>query len=160
MLQFQLCLRATQSVHTGQWAELLPSYDSPGSLATPSMQLVSPCWPHAVQVGKITWDLETTMPTLQANAHTFMFAMPGTQCFYSVLLASSEPHAALQSCYAWQSAFPLSPSLVSNEPVAPRLDICYDQLSVHLLLLVFSQARLWKPPSCSPAFSGSAPHTR
>eukprot|EP00891_Asterochloris_glomerata_P007958 jgi/Astpho2/7958/Aster-06555 len=44
-----------------------------------------------VQVGKITWDLETTMPTLQANAHTFMFAMPGTQCFYSVLLASSTP---------------------------------------------------------------------
>ena len=39
------------------------------------------------------------MPTLQANAHTFMFAMPGTQCFYSVLLASSEPHAAHQ-CFA------------------------------------------------------------
>ena len=78
------------------------------------MQHASPCRANAVQVGKITWDLETTMPTLQANAHTFMFAMPGTQCFYSVLLASSEHHAALQLCCAQRSALSLSPSGIES----------------------------------------------
>lgn len=33
------------------------------------------------------------MPTLRANAHTFMFAIPGSQTFYSVLIAASKPVA-------------------------------------------------------------------
>jgi hypothetical protein len=43
-----------------------------------------------VQVGKVSWGLQTSMPTLRANAHTFMFAIPGTQMFYSVLIAESK----------------------------------------------------------------------
>ncbi len=43
-----------------------------------------------MQVGKVSWGLQTSMPTLRANAHTFMFAIPGTQTFYSVLIAESK----------------------------------------------------------------------
>ena len=35
------------------------------------------------------------MPTLRANAHTFMFAIPGGQTFYSVLIAASKKHMAI-----------------------------------------------------------------
>lgn len=43
-----------------------------------------------LQVGKVSWQLQTTMPTLRANPHTFMFAIPGGQTFYSVLIAASK----------------------------------------------------------------------
>ena len=43
-----------------------------------------------MQVGKVSWGLQTSMPTLRANAHTFMFAIPGTQTFYSILIAESK----------------------------------------------------------------------
>lgn len=46
-----------------------------------------------LQVGKVRWELQTSMPTLRANAHTFMFAIPGSQTFYSVLIAASKPVA-------------------------------------------------------------------
>ena len=44
----------------------------------------------SLQVGKVSWQLQTTMPTLRANPHTFMFAIPGGQTFYSVLIAASK----------------------------------------------------------------------
>lgn len=44
-------------------------------------------------VGKTSWDLQISMPTLRANLHTFMFAIPGTQMFYSVLIAASMMHS-------------------------------------------------------------------
>ncbi|KAL0047690.1 hypothetical protein WJX82_009562 [Trebouxia sp. C0006] len=47
-------------------------------------------------VGKVSWGLQTSMPTLRANAHTFMFAIPGTQMFYSVLIAESTPQASVE----------------------------------------------------------------
>lgn len=47
-------------------------------------------------VGKVSWGLQTSMPTLRANAHTFMFAIPGTQTFYSILIAANTPDAAVE----------------------------------------------------------------
>ena len=40
------------------------------------------------------------MPTLRANPHTFMFAIPGGQTFYSVLIAASKDNLdlALATC--------------------------------------------------------------
>ena len=104
MVLHQLCLRAIQYGHAGQRVELL-SHPSRQQGHAFLCSMSHPAGPTLVQVGKITWDLETTMPTLQANAHTFMFAMPGTQCFYSVLLASSERHAVLHNAMPFIQLF-------------------------------------------------------
>ncbi|KAL3135435.1 hypothetical protein ABBQ32_007617 [Trebouxia sp. C0010 RCD-2024] len=63
------------------------------------------------QVGKVRWELQTSMPTLRANAHTFMFAIPGSQTFYSVLIAANTPdetvevlESVLMECTAYQVA--------------------------------------------------------
>jgi spartin len=67
-----------------------------------------------LQVGSTQWELESNMPTLQANAHTFMFALPGAagqQIFYSLLLANDTPVdavstlvAILEECTSFQVA--------------------------------------------------------
>jgi hypothetical protein len=81
-----LSIKEVQLHEVANGAEKLKEW-GPLQMTMHSHEGVSGLW---LKVGKTEWSVDSTMPTLEANENTFMFAMAGGR-FYSVLLAASTP---------------------------------------------------------------------